>query len=325
MSNTIKWGMIGAGDVTEVKSGPAFKKVAGSDLVAVMRRDEEKVKDYARRHGIAKWYVDAGALIADEEVEAVYIATPPDSHFRYAMMVLEAGKAVYVEKPMTLTAKEAQQLSDEVQLREGKLVVAHYRREQPYFKKIKALLQTEEIGEPRFVLLQLFKRALEMEELTDPKIRWRLDAAQSGGGLFHDLAPHQIDLMVHFFGDIQESVGMAMNQSKQYDVDDVVSGQLLFKNGVIFNGAWAFNTNEELDRCTIYGSAGTLSFSFFNYEPIVLTNKVGIQSFTFEPLQHVQQPMIEAVVAYLRGERENPCEVDDGVAVMRVLDNFIGK
>jgi len=325
MSNTIKWGMIGAGDVTEVKSGPAFKKIAGSDLVAVMRRNEEKVKDYAQRHGIAKWYTDAGALIADEEVQAIYIATPPDSHFQYAMMALKAGKAIYVEKPMTLTVKEAQQLSDEVQLREGKLVVAHYRREQPYFKKIKALLQTGEIGEPRFVLLQLFKRALGTEELADPKMRWRLDAAQSGGGLFHDLAPHQIDLMVYFFGGIQKSMGIAVNQSKQYDADDVVSGQLLFKNNVVFNGAWAFNTNEEVDRCTIFGSTGTISFSFFNYEPIVLTHTTGTQSFAFEPLQHVQQPMIEATVAYFRGEGKNPCDVDDGVAIMGVLDSFIKK
>ena len=126
MADTIKWGMIGAGDVTEIKSGPAFKKVEGSDLVAVMRRDSEKVQDYARRHGVARWYTDAAALLADVEVNAVYIATPPDSHAYYCRMALEAGKAVYVEKPMTRNAQEAEELMAAVKQYTGRLTVASY-------------------------------------------------------------------------------------------------------------------------------------------------------------------------------------------------------
>src|SRR5690606_8671962 len=104
----IHWGMIGAGDVTEVKSGPAFKKVGGTKLVAVMRRNAEKAEDYAKRHGIAKWYTNAQELIDDPDVNAIYIATPPDSHEDYALRALKAGKAVYVEKPMTLSSVQAQ-------------------------------------------------------------------------------------------------------------------------------------------------------------------------------------------------------------------------
>lgn len=322
MLDTIKWGMIGAGDVTEVKSGPAFKKVAGSELVAVMRRDEAKVKDYAFRHGIARWYTDAEALINDATVNAIYIATPPDSHFRYCLMALQAGKAVYVEKPMTLTEKEAQQLAHEVDRMDGKLVVAHYRREQPYFKKIKELLQVGKIGEPRIISLQLFKPSLTKEQMADPKVQWRLNAAQSGGGLFHDLAPHQLDMMIHYFGTPRKSVGIAANQAKQYLADDIVSGQLLFENNILFNGLWAFQTGIDRDQCELIGSAGKLSFSFFNYQPIVLENEHGKEEFVFDSLPHVQQPMIEAVVRYFQYGGVNPCPVDDGLTVMRMLDDF---
>lgn len=317
--------MIGAGDVTEVKSGPAFKKVEGSDLVAVMRRDQDKVKDYAQRHAVAKWYTDAQALINDKEVNAIYIATPPDTHYHYSLMALEAGKAVYVEKPMTLGALEAERLAVAVEKHSGKLTVAHYRRAQPYFKKIKQLLLAGAIGKPCLVSLQMLKKPLSEQELNDPKIQWRLNASKSGGGLFHDLAPHQLDFIYHLFGEIKELRGISTNQAKVYQADDVVGGQILFGNDVLFNGVWLFNADEERDNCEIIGSLGRLSFSFFSGAPIVLINREGEKRFVFEPLQHVQQPMIAEVVAYLQGKGDNPCGVTDGLTVMRIMDIFTSK
>src|SRR5262249_12728886 len=99
---TIRWGMIGAGDVTEIKSGPGFQKASSSALVAVMRGDADLARDYAHRHGVLRWYSDADALIDDPEVDAVYIATPPSSHKDYTLRCAKAGKPVYVEKPMAL-------------------------------------------------------------------------------------------------------------------------------------------------------------------------------------------------------------------------------
>src|ERR1700690_3284048 len=96
----VRWGIIGCGDVAEVKSGPGFQKAAGSQLVAVMRRRGDLAADYARRHGVPRWYDDARALIDDPEVDAVYIATPPDSPAASALRAAAAGKPAYVEKPM---------------------------------------------------------------------------------------------------------------------------------------------------------------------------------------------------------------------------------
>ena len=75
----VRWGIIGCGDVTEVKSGPAFAKASDLPLVAVMRRDAAMAADYADRHGVPRWYDDADALVADPEVDAVYVATPPNA------------------------------------------------------------------------------------------------------------------------------------------------------------------------------------------------------------------------------------------------------
>ncbi|PST82502.1 oxidoreductase [Pedobacter yulinensis] len=318
----INWGMIGAGDVTEVKSGPAFSKVSGSNLVAVMRRNAEKAADYAKRHGINRWYDDAHALINDAGVNAIYIATPPDTHELYTLAALAAGKPVYVEKPMALDAASCHRMQMAAEQAGVKLTIAHYRREQPYFSKIKELLDAGAIGRPLLAELKFHQRPLSAETIREPKMQWRLNPALSGGGLFHDLAPHQLDLMLHFFGKAVQSQGFARNQLHQYNADDAVSGQACFENGLLFSGSWMFNAPADTDRCLITGTDGVLAFSVFSGEAIVLDREQERLSFSFDPLPHVQQPMIAAVVDYFRGERDNPCSPADGVEVLAMMDAF---
>src|SRR6266850_844131 len=153
----IRWGIIGAGDVCEVKSAPAMNKIAGSKLVAVMRRNAEKARDFARRHDVPKWYDDADQLINDPDVNAIYIATPPDSHEHYTLKAAKAGKPVYVEKPMARTYQECLSMIDACQKANVPLFTAYYRRMLPNFMKVKSLLAEGLIGEVRYVSVVLNK------------------------------------------------------------------------------------------------------------------------------------------------------------------------
>lgn len=319
----IKWGMIGAGDVTEVKSGPAFKKIKDSDLIAVMRRDEEKVKDYAARHGITYWYTSAEEMLANPDINAVYIATPPHVHLYYVEKSLQAGKMVYVEKPLALNSEEARQMRSLLNQYGGKLVVAHYRRANPYFVKIKEIIDAGFIGRPSLVNLRIYKKEQSCLELSVPKNKWRIDPAISGGGLFHDLAPHQLDLMLAIFGEPVYYGGLSDTKGTTSPATRV-SGHVLFDNGVLFDGVWDFNQLEEVDYCEILGSDGRLSFSFFEAKPVVLDRGGACDKFYFEPLPHVQQPMIEQTVAYFLGQRDNPCTIEDGIICMEMMDAFTG-
>lgn len=323
----IKWGIVGCGDVTEVKSGPAFNKAKNSELIAVMRRDEAKAKDYALRHKVPKWYSNANDLIHDTDVNAVYIATPPSSHEEYAMAVINAGKPVYMEKPMSTDASSAGRMADAAREKGVKLVVAHYRREQPLFKKVKQLLTEKIIGEVRFVRSELYKQSLSEKELLVPKTAWRVDPLIAGGGLFHDLSPHQLDLMYYFFGEPDRASGISINQGGLYRADDLVAGNILFKNGVVFDGIWCFNVakEDEKDFCEIAGEKGKISFSFFEHKLFTLRVNGETENFLFEPLEHVQQPMIEKVVDYFLDEGPNPCSGEEGVTVMKLIDDFTKK
>ncbi len=323
----INWGIIGCGDVTEIKSGPAFNKVSDSSLVAVMRRDGAKAKDYAQRHHVPKWYDDASLLINDPEVNAIYIATPPSSHEAYTIAAIDAGKPVYVEKPMSLNYEAAFNMAGYADSKNVKLSVAHYRRAQPLFKKIKQLLDDKAIGDIRFARLDYFKMPLTPDELQHPKTAWRVDPKVSGGGLFHDLAPHQLDLMFYFFGPVDKADGIATSQCGPDKVEDMVAGNILFKNGVVFSGAWCFNVapGQEKDCCEIIGSEGKISFSVFEVLPITLTAGGKTETFSFDILPHVQQPMIEKVVEYFLDKEPNPCSGRDGVNVMKLMDEFTKK
>ena len=319
--STINWGIIGCGDVTEVKSGPAFSKVPNSKLVAVMRRNAEKAKDYAGRHGVAKWYSDAASLINDPDVDAVYIATPPLNHEEYTIEALKAGKPVYVEKPMAIDAAAAERMCAVAEQTGTKLSVAHYRRQQPLFLKLKSLLEEKTIGGVRLVNLQLFYPP-NSQMIAKTEEAWRLNPAISGGGLFHDLAPHQLDLMLYFFGSPLKATGISLNSSGLYNADDSVSGQVVFNNNVLFNGAWCFTALKNRDQCEIIGADGILRFSIFDHQPLVIIKNGKETNIEYDKLQHVQQPMIQKVVEYFLDLSANPCSGEEGLQVMQIMEAF---
>lgn len=318
----INWGIIGCGDVTEVKSGPAFNKVPGSKLVAVMRRNAAKAADYAKRHNVPVWYDDADKLINDPEVNAIYIAAPPSSHEEYALAAINAGKSVYVEKPMTVSYAAAQNMAKAANAANVKLTVAHYRRQWPLFQKLKELLEHKLIGDIRLIRLQFYKQPPTDAELSDEKMAWRFDPAISGGGLFHDLAPHQLDILYYLFGSAASVTGVAANQGGYYKADDLVTGIIHFSNGIVFSGSWCFTAAEPSDVCEIIGSKGLLRFSFFSgYNIEQQINGVSTY-FNFDPLPHVQQPMIAEVVQYFSGHAPNPCSGEEGAEIMRWIEEM---
>lgn len=320
----VNWGIIGCGDVTELKSGPAFNKVPDSALVAVMRRDAEKAKDYAQRHNVPRWYSQADQLINDPEVNAIYVATPPSFHEEYSIAAMKAGKPVYVEKPMAMNYEQAKNMATIAAEKNIKMVVAHYRREQPFFKKIKQLIDEKVIGDVRLANLTYYRNPFSKEELVGRNL-WRVDPSIAGGGIFHDLAPHQLDLMLYLFGAIEKVNGISTNQAAAYMADDMVAGNILFKNGIAFNGCWCFNCAVYKDHCEIIGTAGKISFNVFDNRIIELTVKGNTSEIVFERLQHVQQPMIAKTVQYFLGNADNPGTAANGAEVMRLIGEMVKK
>ncbi len=318
----LRWGIIGCGDVCEKKSAPAMDKISASQLFAVTRRNLQKAHDYARRHQVPVVCETVEELIAHPQVDIVYIATPPDSHARYTILAAQAGKAVYVEKPMARTAKECQWMIEACQHAGVHLFVAYYRRCLPVFLKVKELLDSAAIGAVRFVSMDLFNPG---QGAAVDRNSWRLQPAISGGGLFFDLGSHQIDLLDFLFGPVQAVRGFALNQAGQSLAEDLVLAHFSFANNVQAGARWCFTVAavSQRDRVEIFGDKGKISFSVFGEQRVELQTGNGANQFYFERPEHIQQPLLEAIVAQLNGRGLCPSTGDTAKRTALVMDELV--
>ena len=321
----VRWGIIGCGDVCEVKSGPAFYKCNHSELTAVMRRDAEKVADFAKRHQVARWYTNADELINDPNVDMVYVATPPSTHAYYTIRALNAGKSVYVEKPMAVNYEECLLMNRAAEANHRKLWVAYYRRALPYFLKIKELMHFRRIGNIQTVHT-VFSQTPEKEDWVPEQHAWRVKKEIAGGGYFYDKAPHTIDVLMFLLGDVVEAKGIVSNVRKLYQVEDTVSASLLFESGVIGSGLWNYVSSPlaQKDMTVICGEKGMIRFATFAFTPIELETESGIEFFDLPKPQHIQLPMIQSIINEIRGKGKAPSDGQSGMRTNWVIDEVVG-
>jgi predicted dehydrogenase len=322
----IKWGIIGVGDVCEIKSGPAFQKTEGSELISVMRRSGEMAKDFAERHGVPKWADNAESLLNDPEIDAIYIATPPNTHAEYAIKAAQAGKIVYVEKPMARTHQECLAMIEACKNANTPLFVAYYRRALPNFIKIKELIDNGAIGEVRFVNVRIQKPLHpDIVGFSINPNNWRAKPAISGGGYFYDLGCHQLDILDFLFGPVVKASGFSKNQGGIYEADDIVVGNFTFENGVVGNGIWCFSTSDvsQMEETIIVGSKGQISFPYFGDHSITLKveGKETLR-FEFDIPRNIQQPFIQTIIDELNGNGTCPSHGESAARTNWVMEQI---
>jgi len=315
----VRWGILGCGDVAEVKSGPAFQKARHSKLVAVMRRDAGKARAFAERHGVPRWYSEAELLIADPEVDMVYVATPPSSHREHVLACARAAKPVYVEKPMARNYRECLDMIAGCRDAGVPLFVAYYRRALPKFLKVKEWIDSGAIGVLRYVTTRM-ERGPRPEDLNRDGLPWRVVPEISGGGYFHDLACHTLDLLDFFLGPVLRARGFAANLGGHYPAEDTVGCTLEFTGGVLGSGLWCFVSGVDGDRTDIVGSRGRISFSTFGDGPVTLFTSGGNEMFSVDPPTHIQQPMIQCIVDARLGYGTLPSTGETASRTSRVMD-----
>lgn len=324
---TIRWGIIGCGDVCEVKSGPPLYTVPGSTVTVVMRRNRDAARDFAERHGIAHYTDDAAQLIARDDVDAVYVATPPGSHLEYALAVARAGKPCYVEKPMARTAAECEQMVAVFEAVKAPLFVAYYRRALPRFREIERLVRTGELGAVMAIHYQYQGERRHREASKRPS--WREDVATSGGGLFLDLGSHVLDVLDFLFGPLTRVHGHAAHRSSSPPLksgipEDTVSLSFATQSGVLGTCTFAFHTTRFTDQLTLIGSQATLTASVFGSEPLTLLSHGATRHIPVSHPRHVQYPLVETIISELSGgELRCPSTGRSALRTNRVMDEVL--
>ena len=315
---TVRFGIIGCGDVTEVKSGPALQRADGADLVAVMRRTPGLAEDYARRHGVPRWYEDADELIADTGVDVVYVATPPGSHLEMALKVAEAGKPCYMEKPMARSHAECAAMIEAFGAKRLPLWVAYYRRGFERFRWVKAMLDDGRLGTVTSVCVRYAK------PWSGPLAgQWRIDAEHSGGGLFLDVGSHTLDLLDWLVGPLRDIAGAATNRSGLYAVEDSVAMTFRTADGALGTGLWNFVGVRNHDVIEVEGERGRLAFSTFGHEPVTLHTRDGDEAQAFDAPPHVHQGLVQTIVDELAGRGTCPSTGVSAARTSAVMDTVL--
>jgi len=321
---TIRWGMIGCGDVAEVKSGPGFYKAGNSTLVAVMRRNGALAQDFAKRHKVPRWHDDADAIIKADDIDAVYIATLTDSHLDYALRCAKAGKPTYVEKPMAMDYAQCRKMIDAAKAAKVPLWVGYYRRALPRFLKVKELLESGAVGDVRLVTSRLFSRLLNPAQDTTG-FAWRVDPKLSGGGLFFEGACHTLDFLDFLFGPIEDVRGFAANKGGTYKAEDLITCAYRFASGVIGQGTWCYAADYEYEMNEIVGSTGRIQFSTTAPVPIRILRGDAVEEIPVGDPPHVHQPLIQTIVDEMNGKGKCPSSGESGSRTARVMDQILGE
>lgn len=320
MTTPIRWGIIGCGDVVEHKSGPALMQAAGSSVVAVMRRDGAKAADVARRYRIPRWYNDADALLADPAVNAVYIATPPDSHAGLTLRAARAGKRVLVEKPMARTVAECEAMIAACDAARVPLHVAYYRRFYPKFQAAKQLIGAGGIGCPVSVTLQMAK-----PKATAPPsgpLPWRLRPEISGGGLFMDTGVHRLDITLYLLGDMADVRGQTANLSHSSPADDSVAFTFrLADSGALGTVTCHFGLAPvRRDRLEIVGTDAVLLFDSFDDPFFTVQREDGrTKRHTHADPSPVHLPFVQALLRVYDGEPVSHVDGREGMKTNQVV------
>lgn len=316
--------MIGTGNVTEKKSAPSFNKIENSRLVAVANRTPSKAEDYAKRHGVPTWHRDPYDVIRNPEVDIVYISTPPGSHMEYALETIRTGKPVYIEKPMARTAEECRIINEAAEKKDIPVFVAYYRRSLDYFNKVREVLDAGKLGKILHINLRQYFPARDEDRNRDA-LPWRVIPADSGGGYFHDMGCHALDIIFYLFGNPVSVSGSKTNVGGLYDPEDTIGASLVLHNDLMVNGCWSFVTPEPLrqDRVEVTGLKGRMEFSIFSFEPITLI--LGEHQETIVPIQpeHIQMPLISSIVSQLNGRGSAPSTGRTAEITSRVMDEIL--
>ena len=316
----ISWGMIGTGDVTEAKSGPAFYKATGSTLYAVCNRTHAKAVDYATRHNVPMVHENVDALLNDSKVDCVYVATPPCTHKDLALQVIASGKPLCLEKPMAINSAECREIIAASEKHKIPVYVTYYRRSQPKFIKIKELLENGIIGKVGSLKVTQYQEL--PAEVKEGRIPWRFSKEIAGGGLLVDMGSHVFDILDLLFGPIKGINGCVDNYGHHYAVEDVASASFLFERNITGSAVFNFNTSAWEDKVEVCGETGKLIFSVFDNEPVEIHTQGNIETINFTPPDPVYLPFVEDMVALI-GKGDTKGYAHSAIRTTILLDRLL--
>ncbi len=286
----VGWGLIGCGDIARKRVAPALRDLENCELLAVSRADASRAEAFAREFGARRWHADWRELLADTEVEAVYVATPVHLHAEQAVAAAEAGKHILCEKPMALSAAECARMNAAAEANCVRLGVAYYRRFYPSVERVVEILRSGEIGTPIVAQLNAFER---FEPGPEHPRRWLLDKQRSGGGPMFDFGCHRVEVLLNLFGTPTQVRAITSNILFPREVEDTACALFEFERGPQAVLSVTHAAREAQDTLEIFGSEGSVRADVLNEGRLRVRTAAGERVESHLPHPNLHQPLID--------------------------------
>jgi len=315
----LNWGLIGAGDIARKRIAPALRDSPNCNFVAVSRGRAELAKEFAREFGAPKWFASFEALIADEEVQAVYLATPVYLHAAQTIKAAEAGKHVLCEKPMGLSAAECDRMIEACRANGVRLSVAYYRRFYPVINRVKEIIAAGEIGVITLAQVNAFEF---FDPPTDHPRRWLLEKSKSGGGPMMDFGCHRLEVLTNLFGEPAALKALVSNAVFGREVEDTALALLQFENGTCANLSVTHAAREPQDTLDIFGTNGSIHIPVLNGAELKIKTAGEERTELHHPAANFHQPLIEDFTQAVLNDREPAVTGETGRQIARLEEEI---
>lgn len=313
----LRWAITGCGDITNKRVTPAMVEDANSELVALFSNTPERAEELRERFGARRAYSDLDALMADDEVDAVYIASPHPRHLVETTACAQAGKHVLCEKPMAVTGAECEQMVEVCVRNDVALAIAYYRRWYPKARAIKRLLDEGAIGTPIRARIRIGGR---WTLPPDDWKHWRV-TSEAGGGALMDVGSHRLDLICYWFGEPARAAGLMSRLVMDFEVPDTETLICEMDSGMHLTCECQWNMKIGSDEMVIHGTDGSILATPFDGPDLTLRTPAGDEAIEVEPnSENAHLPLI-ASFARRVGAGEPP-EFDgvDGMQASLIID-----
>ncbi len=297
----LKWGLIGCGDIAQKRVAPALRDLPSCELHAIARSQPHLAESFANQFGARKWYSTWQELLADSDIDAVYIATPVHLHATQTIAAAEMGKQVLCEKPMAMNVKECDEMIAACRSNGVKLGVAYYRRFYPVIDRIKSVIASGEIGKPVLVQINAFEW---FDPQPDHPRYWLVKKGLAGGGPMFDFGCHRIEALVNIFGPVKYVTSIVSNVVFNREVEDTASALFQFESGTCGVLSVTHAASDPRDTLDVFGTQGSINVPVLNAAEMRIRTSNGERAESHPPAANIHQPLIEDFVEAVLTNRQ---------------------
>jgi predicted dehydrogenase len=315
----VRWGLIGCGDIARKRVAPALRDTPSSELLAVSRAQSSLAESFAKQFGALRWYPDWRELLGDDEINAIYIATPVHLHLPQVVAAAEAGKHVLCEKPMALNAAECERMISACNAHSVKLGIAYYRHFYPVIERIRSIIESGEIGETVVAQINAFEWF--NPQPGEPRA-WLINKKEAGGGPMLDFGCHRIEVLTNLFGEVDTVKAITANVLYDREVEDTAVASFHFKRGICAVLTVTHAAREPQDTLVVFGSHGSIYVPVLTEGKLRVLTREGERTESHAAAANIHQPLIDDFVESVLNDREPQVTGEIGKMVAEIEDRI---